>query len=62
MTRYYLRDKTEIGIFLKAPDIWFERTKLSAKQNETLCLGRGFHIKSTQQDKPVVYLIHLVKD
>jgi predicted component of type VI protein secretion system len=62
MTRYYLRDKTEIGIFLKAPDKWFERTKLSAKQNETLCLGRGFHIKSTQQDKPVVYLIHLVKD
>ena len=62
MTRYYLRDKTEIGIFLKAPDIWFKRTKLSSKQDETFCLGRGFHIKSTQQDKPVVYLIHLVKD
>ncbi|SFC12540.1 type VI secretion system baseplate subunit TssG [Pseudoalteromonas denitrificans] len=62
MTRYYLRDKTQIGIFLKAPDSWFERTKLSTKQDETVCLGRGFHIKSTQQDKPVVYLIHLVKD
>lgn len=62
MTRYYLRDKTEIAILLKAPDSWFARTKLSSKSHETICLGRGFHIKSSQQDTPIVYLIHLVKD
>ncbi len=62
MTRYYLRDKTEVAILLKAPDSWFERTKLSSKSHETICLGRGFHIKNVQQDKPIIYLIHLVKE
>ena len=62
MSRYYLRDKTEIEIYLKAPDPWFNRTKLSAQHQGSVRLGRGFHIKSLQQDTDTVYLIHLVKD
>ena len=62
MTRCYLRDKTEIEIYLKAPDNWVKRISLSNNTGETVRLGRGFHIKSSQQDNAVVYLIHLVKD
>jgi len=62
MARCYLRDKTEIAIYLKAPESWFQRIQLSAKIEKTVRLGRGFHLKNSQQNKPVVYLIHLVKD
>jgi len=62
MTRCYLRDKTEIAIYLKAPDSWFQRVQLSADIDKTVRLGRGFHLKNSQQNKPVVYLLHLVKD
>jgi len=62
MTRFYLRDKSEIEIYLEAPDKWFARTQLSTTKNKTVRLGRGFHLKSSQQDNLVVYLIHLVKD
>lgn len=62
MTRYYLRDNTHIAIYLKAPDSWFPRSTLSTNAEETVCLGRGFHINSAPQDKDIVYLIHLVKD
>jgi len=62
MTRYYLRDKTELAIYLEAPNKWFKRTVLSNISDKTVRLGRGFHITSSQQDEPIVYLIHLVKD
>lgn len=62
MTRSYLRDKTEIAIFLKAPDSWFQSIQLSVNIEKTVRLGRGFHLKNSQQNKPVVYLNHLVKD
>jgi predicted component of type VI protein secretion system len=62
MTRCYLRDKTEIALNLKAPDNWFERIQLSEDIEKTVRLGRGFHLKNSQQNKPVVYLLHLVKD
>ncbi|MCJ8318841.1 MAG: type VI secretion system baseplate subunit TssG [Colwellia sp.] len=62
MTRCYLRDKTEIAIYLKAPDSWFKRIQISVDTEKTARLGRGFHLKNSQQNKPVVYLIHLVKD
>jgi len=62
MARYYLRDKTEIAIYLEAPDKWFPRTQLSTTKTKTVRLGRGFHLKSSQQDSLAVYLIHLVKD
>ncbi len=62
MTRSYLRDKTEIAIYLKAPDSWFQNIQLSADIEKTVRLGRGFHLQNSQQNKPVVYLNHLVKD
>ncbi|WDD99156.1 type VI secretion system baseplate subunit TssG [Thalassomonas actiniarum] len=62
MARCYLRDKTEIEIYLKAPDNWFKRMALSPVPGESVRLGMGFHIKSSQQHHAVVYLIHLVKD
>jgi len=62
MTRSYLRDKTEIAIYLKAPDSWFQSIQLSADIEKTVRLGRGFHLQNSQQNKPVVYLNHLVKD
>ena len=62
MTRSYLRDKTEIAIYLKAPDSWFHSIQLSVDIEKTVRLGRGFHLKNSQQNKPVVYLNHLVKD
>ncbi|MCJ8295621.1 MAG: type VI secretion system baseplate subunit TssG [Colwellia sp.] len=62
MTRSYLRDKTEIAIYLKAPDSWFHNIQLSVDIEKTVRLGRGFHLKNSQQNKPVVYLNHLVKD
>ena len=62
MSRYYLRDKTEIAIYLKAPDSWFERLQLSSQTSKTVRLGRGFQLKSSRQNKTVVYLIHLEKD
>jgi predicted component of type VI protein secretion system len=62
MTRYYLRDNTHIAIYLKAPDRWFPRTTLSTPKEISVCLGRGFQINSSPQDKDIVYLIHLVKD
>jgi len=62
MTRSYLRDKTEIAIYLKAPDSWFQSIQLSVDIDKTVRLGRGFHLKNSQQSKPVVYLNHLVKD
>jgi len=62
MTRSYLRDKTEIAIYLKAPDSWFQSIQLSTDIEKTVRLGRGFHLQNSQQNKPVVYLNHLVKD
>jgi len=62
MTRSYLRNKTEIAIYLKAPDSWFQNIQLSADIEKTVRLGRGFHLQNSQQNKPVVYLNHLVKD
>ncbi len=62
MTRSYLRDKTEIAIYLKAPDSWFQSIQLSVDTEKTVRLGRGFHLKNSQQNKAVVYLNHLVKD
>ena len=62
MVRCYLRDKSEIALYLKAPDSWFEPIKLSVDTEKTVRLGRGFHLKNSQQSKPVVYLLHLVKD
>jgi len=62
ITRSYLRDKTEIAIYLKAPDSWFQSIQLSVDIEKTVRLGRGFHLKNSQQNKPVVYLNHLVKD
>jgi predicted component of type VI protein secretion system len=62
MTRSYLRDKTEIAIYLKAPDSWFQSIQISVDIDKTVRLGRGFHFKNSQQNKPVVYLNHLVKD
>lgn len=62
MARYYLRDKTEVAIYLKAPESWFQRIQLSSNIEKTVRLGRDFHLKNSQQNKPVNYLIHLVKD
>lgn len=62
MTRSYLRDKTEIAIYLRAPVSWFQNIQLSLDIEKTVRLGRGFHLKNSQQNKPVVYLNHLVKD
>jgi len=62
ITRSYLRDKTEVAIYLKAPDSWFQSIQLSVDIEKTVRLGRGFHLKNSQQNKPVVYLNHLVKD
>jgi predicted component of type VI protein secretion system len=62
ISRFYLRDKTPIAIFLKAPETWFERAKISMNSEETVCLGRGFHIPNSSQDNCITYLIHLVKD
>jgi predicted component of type VI protein secretion system len=62
MTRSYLRDKTEIAIYLKAPSKWFQSIKISVDTEKTVRLGRSFQLNNLQQNKPVVYLNHLVKD
>lgn len=62
MSRFYLRDKTPIAIYLQAPENWFSRSKISLNSEETVCLGRGFYLPNSTQDKAITYLIHLVKD
>jgi|GEM_PF-2452090 len=62
MSRFYLRDKAPIAIYLKAPEHWFARSKISTNTDETVCLGRGFYLPNSSKDNAITYLIHLVKD
>ncbi|MEI6893172.1 MAG: type VI secretion system baseplate subunit TssG [Colwellia sp.] len=62
MSRFYLRDKTPVAIYLQAPEKWFSRSRVSMNTEETVCLGRGFYLPKSCQEQAITYLIHLVKD
>ena len=63
MVRFYLRDKTEVAVFLKAPGTWYDSARLSSDREQTVRLGRGFHLSGSRLgSEQITNLLHLVKD